>query len=266
MKKGFTLIEVISVIVILGIIGLIAVPIANNITKSSKEKLYNEQVDRIIDACKNYVLEDDRVLPEEEDGSVNTVDIGQLKAAGLITNDDIKNPLTNELMSGIIEITYFDKEYNYRYIDAVYYAAEGDGLHSVNDDSILSMRPSSKNAYIRYSLVGKELKNPEVCFYRNAREFCLKTNNYEESRARILKYFEFDEYTWRNAGTNENGVTDYYADNGLNLVCHISNLQVDCGDDNVRAGASLSGTVNAGHSNSYVCQIRKDGKITCVGH
>ena len=53
MKKGFTLIEMLAVIVILAIISLIIFPEVNKVIKSSKEKSYKTQIDNLIDATKN---------------------------------------------------------------------------------------------------------------------------------------------------------------------------------------------------------------------
>ena len=44
MKKGFTLIELICVIVLLGLIAMIAIPTINTAINNSKERAYNEQV------------------------------------------------------------------------------------------------------------------------------------------------------------------------------------------------------------------------------
>ena len=45
MKKGFTLAELLAVIVILGLLALIAVPVVLNKIKSTKEDLYNNQIE-----------------------------------------------------------------------------------------------------------------------------------------------------------------------------------------------------------------------------
>lgn len=117
MKKGFTLIEVIAVIVILGIIGLIAVPVSNSIVKRSKEKLYNEQVERIIDACKKYVLENDSALPDEVENQTKSVSIETIYNAGLLEGEIPNNPKTNEPMNGHVEITYSNNRYTYRFVE-----------------------------------------------------------------------------------------------------------------------------------------------------
>ena len=48
MKKGFTLIELMAVIVVLGIIALIAIPMIANILKDSQESLFRTSIQNII--------------------------------------------------------------------------------------------------------------------------------------------------------------------------------------------------------------------------
>ena len=56
-KRAFTLIELLAVIVIIGVIALIAVPVVNNMIRQSREKAYQEQVNRLIDKTKEWATE-----------------------------------------------------------------------------------------------------------------------------------------------------------------------------------------------------------------
>ena len=60
MKKGFTLIELIMVITLLGILATIAVPVISGVINDSKEKAYEKQVSVIISAAKEYVTDPNR--------------------------------------------------------------------------------------------------------------------------------------------------------------------------------------------------------------
>ena len=57
MKKGFTLVELLAVIVILAIIALIAIPGIVHIIKNTKDKAYDRSVENIAHAAKLYDLE-----------------------------------------------------------------------------------------------------------------------------------------------------------------------------------------------------------------
>ena len=55
--KGFTLIEILGVLIILGLISLITVPVVANILKENKERLYDIQIKNIEEASRNFVAE-----------------------------------------------------------------------------------------------------------------------------------------------------------------------------------------------------------------
>ena len=232
MKKGFTLIEVIAVIVILGIIGLIAVPIANNITNSSKEKLYDEQVDRIIDATKKLALDDGDYLPEEIDGSMKVVKLETIQSNGYLTSDDIENPLTKEKMNGEVTITYYNNEYIYEYGEYVY-SYEPDDTFRKTPTSYSTTRPTGTVVYLRHKKKGNKLVNHEVCYYENDNQFCLKPNEYELAKQKELVLMGFEESTWRKS-VNPDGIIYYtFGDkkecvfNSDSTVCYLPRLTVD---------------------------------------
>ncbi len=56
MKKGFTLIELIGVIIIMGLILLIAVPTINSVIKQGEENKKQDALDNIYMAAENYLL------------------------------------------------------------------------------------------------------------------------------------------------------------------------------------------------------------------
>ena len=58
-KKGFTLIEVIAVIIIIGVIMLIAIPSVSSIIMSSRKKTYIVDANRYIEGAKNFINTND---------------------------------------------------------------------------------------------------------------------------------------------------------------------------------------------------------------
>ena len=46
-KRGFTLIEIIAIIILLSVIALITYPVINNLITDSKEKLYEKQINEL---------------------------------------------------------------------------------------------------------------------------------------------------------------------------------------------------------------------------
>lgn len=114
-NKGFTLTELIGVIVLLGIIALIAVPVINSTITNSKSKAYNAQVNALQDAGKKWGVENTKLLPA--DNSSCNVSIAELITQGYIEDDKIIDPRDNTEMNGTIEVSYSDatKTYHYDY-------------------------------------------------------------------------------------------------------------------------------------------------------
>lgn len=113
-QRGFTLVELIGVIIILGLILLIATPTIRRITSEGKEDLYNVQINNIEDGLKNWAVDNNRLLPENEGESI-TVTLGQLKMGGYI-DSELKNPKTNECFGNdmTLTITRYQKNYIYK--------------------------------------------------------------------------------------------------------------------------------------------------------
>lgn len=127
MKKGFTLVELLGVIVILGLIAMIAIPTINAALESSRDKAYDEQVRTIVGAAETYMSENSKKLPSMTNGSSCCLNVDTLQKAGLLKIDDIKNPKykkdsnepleMHENFDGSVVITFTNK-YEYKYMDA----------------------------------------------------------------------------------------------------------------------------------------------------
>ncbi len=92
MKKGFTLAELLGVIVLLGAIMLIVVPLVSNSMKDSEEELYNDQIESIKLSLELWMSYNQ----SPNIGETITLSLSQLKEAGFV-EFDITNPITKEL-------------------------------------------------------------------------------------------------------------------------------------------------------------------------
>ena len=90
-KKGFTLVEVLAVIVIIGILGTIAVVSVTVISSKNKEKIYNSKVDSIELAAVTYI-QDNKNIYNEKKGNNNCI---YLSINFLLDNNYIKKDNNN---------------------------------------------------------------------------------------------------------------------------------------------------------------------------
>lgn len=102
-KKGFTLAELIGVIVVLALICLITVPSIASVLKDNKKSLCETQLNNILAAARNYASENLLSMPAN-DKETKTITIQDLIDNGYI-GENIENPVTKEEFDTGIEIT-----------------------------------------------------------------------------------------------------------------------------------------------------------------
>ena len=111
MKKGFTLAELIGVLVILAALILILIPVVDKQVKEGKEELYNKQIDSIKLSMELWVSD----YQKPDKGETITITLAQLKQASLV-DINIKNPKTKQFFPNdmLLTITNHDGllEYN----------------------------------------------------------------------------------------------------------------------------------------------------------
>lgn len=94
-RKGFTLIEITAVVVVLAIIALLITPIVSRIIGTNRNKVYDDQINGIIASAKTWGAEHIGRLPGIGDSAV-TITLEELQNGGY-ANSELKNPSTNEL-------------------------------------------------------------------------------------------------------------------------------------------------------------------------
>ena len=123
---GFTLVELLGVITLLGIITLIITPAVSDGLKKSKEKVYKTSKDNILFGLKNWASDNKNLLPEKNKDYF-IITIGELKQEGFL-DFEFRNPKTQKCYSNSVEllITKNDKAYDYSFYSDLYDGKETD--------------------------------------------------------------------------------------------------------------------------------------------
>ncbi|MBR1748331.1 MAG: prepilin-type N-terminal cleavage/methylation domain-containing protein [Bacilli bacterium] len=115
-KKGFTLVELLAVIVILGLIAVIAIPNSMKVSDEVKKNLYCEKVDLLLTDAKRFGNDHLGVLRKAGDQNCYIpVTVNTLISKGVIKKEQdtapfITNPYDGSAMDGkTIGIYYYNK-------------------------------------------------------------------------------------------------------------------------------------------------------------
>lgn len=115
MKKGFTLVELLAVIVIIGLLALVAYPAILRIISDSKNSSYNTQVALIEKAAKEWAVEHPMNLPDISDPNCSKcIMISQLTSEGYLSKDEITNPKGGTFNGGV-KVSCASNKYEYQY-------------------------------------------------------------------------------------------------------------------------------------------------------
>lgn len=118
MKKGFTLVELLGIIVVLGVIATIVTPVIQSTLTQNQDKVYNALIKQIEGNAKDYLEINTEKLPTT-DGDEIQIKLGDIKASGLM-QINVKNPKTDNIVSNESYVTVTRTKNNYRYETTIY--------------------------------------------------------------------------------------------------------------------------------------------------
>ena len=166
---GFTLVELLAVIVILGVLALITFPIIDGTIKNSKEKALESTIKSIEDAAYNYSVKNDIGYQLY----YKKITLEELSTAGLLEKEII-DPVTNNKMNGCVLYKWDEvyKQYEFKYDEECnipskpineiimnqfpYLVTDGTGCITQNDNNYsylggCYLKGNPNNNYIWYS-------------------------------------------------------------------------------------------------------------------
>lgn len=112
-NKGFTLVELLAVIIVLSFIAAIAITSVSKSISNSKNNLKEVQEVEIINAAKKYYMTEDPT--KLESGESKCINVSALIESGQFENDSIIDPTTGETFTGSVIISLVGKQYHYEY-------------------------------------------------------------------------------------------------------------------------------------------------------
>ena len=127
MKRGFTLVELLGVLVILSILLLIAFTSVSSIIKNSRNTVYNKQISSILSGAYDFTLKYPNELPKKKN-EIKYVSLLKLQKNGFV--DELINPKNKELfpVDMVVQIKYTGGNYKY---DSPYSKLYGSYLYTV---------------------------------------------------------------------------------------------------------------------------------------
>ena len=119
-KKGFTLTELLGVIVILAIIAIIAFPSVLGLLNSSQNETDEAMQNFAITAARNYVNDNMDSYPKALEGQTKTysnLKIQTLLDEGYISSTTISSEKNCEMLNDYVKVTSDSKKYLFEYIE-----------------------------------------------------------------------------------------------------------------------------------------------------
>ena len=245
-RKGFTLLELLAVILVLSMIALIAIPAVTKVIDQSRKGATETTVLNFIKAVNDKIgtsrLDSDK-SNDILDGilDVSTINLhmeGKIPTSGTVTVSGGAVVSADVELNGYsvscesIEKCTATKD-NAEKETYVYYA--GVGSEPKSDSEKLSSRPSDKNVYMRFIFENNIYTKPEICLYFDDKEECFAYNDYENSKSKFLKLVNFSETSWNNEEENnewyKNGDSSYHCSlgNSDNMGCDIPKIGFSIG-------------------------------------
>ncbi len=174
---GFTLVELLGILLILAVIALIAFPIVQNTIKNSQEKALERNIETIEEAAYRYSVENDIGYPSESDKKY--LMLSDIQSKGFL-DKQIINPVTDEVMNGCVWY-YYDENYNQ-------YVFEYDGVCEI-PPTLIELLLEQYNEDNTTGLI-KDSSNPNLYYYKGTNEEV--SNNYLWYGGHHWRVIDFD--------------------------------------------------------------------------
>jgi len=171
-KKGFTLVEVLAVIIILLVILSITMPITTSVINNSKNSAYRSQINKILSATYDFSLKNSEFLPNYNKKIYIT--LSKLQKEGYISTS-LTNPKTGESFSNDLVISISNVGSNYKYdndnaiLKGYYlYTVEFDLMNTdkfIENKPIITLEGYGENSFVSNIDLSSTLDEPNYSAY-----------------------------------------------------------------------------------------------------
>lgn len=257
MKKGFTLVELLATITILGIIALLLVPTVTGVISNFRNDSSEKQKKSIVAAAKLWGSDHRLELPTTE-GETMCVSVAELKNGYL--EDDIVDPDTKEAISDHVgvEIKRVGKSYEYTYTDSCS-TSDQDSELDIIDDVVTSGDGLYEDSYENGRYVYKG-NNPNNYIEFNGelwRIIAKETDGtYKIIRDQLSENRAFDEANYRTTANNTFCDSSYSGCNVYGKVNGIFRLMSGQKMGTVTEDSSLSKYLNKTYYNTLTSDAK----------
>lgn len=257
MKKGFTLVELLATITILGIIALLLVPTVTGVISNFRNDSSENQKKSIVAAAKLWGSDHRLELPTTE-GETMCVSVAELKNGYL--EDDIVDPDTKEAISDHVgvEIKRVGKSYEYTYTDSCS-TSDQDSELDITDDVVTSGDGLYEDSYENGRYVYKG-NNPNNYIEFNGelwRIIAKETDGtYKIIRDQLSDNRAFDEANYRTTANNTFCDSSYSGCNVYGKVNGIFRLMSGQKMGTVTEDSSLSKYLNKTYYNTLTSDAK----------
>ena len=253
-KKGFTLVELLAVIVVLGIVASISIYAITNTIRKTKEKSYQVTINEIENMANDYLLENNGKLffISSNDGSeteYQCVTIKQLIDAGYFKTDITESLVDVDTNVNINDFVKITRNQNSKVISDIAYIKNDD-----SNDLDKCRSAFNSNANIRFEIEPNEWSKEKTVKI----SYTLISNTDSEDYVYGYSYDDtdyFDNSPNKEFLIDKNVLIKAYIKNGNNVVKNSSYLVKSI--DNTKPTINYS--LNAGEYNT-----KKDVKITTI--
>ena len=192
-SKGFTLVELLAVLIILGIVTTMVVISVGSIITNSEHSLSGIQKGKIEEAAKEWYT-------KEGDMTKNSscINLQTLISKGYLEGNSVTDPETGLVMAGSVNVLYSNNQYSYEYVDTACSLATCT-FTDADSDSDYSLGDGVNCGGEEFYIISSDTNTVTMIAKKNIE---VTTNTPKQSLSASTERFSSNAYWWDNLNSN----------------------------------------------------------------